>query len=125
MAAKKKSKPNKTMRREVRLQKARQWALTYKGAHIVRAYRKRFKVDPRCALADLGEIGAIQPEKLAVMKHNEEIRIQKKREEREAKREREIYERFPDSNDTFMYIAGYTSFGVMAASARRGWCAWR
>ena len=110
--AKKKRKLNKTERREVRLRKARQWVLTYEGSHIVRAYRKRFKVDPTCALADLGEIGALQPEKLAIMKQNEEIRLQKRREEREARREQEFYEQFPNSDDRFFYIVGYTSGGA-------------
>jgi len=110
--AKKKRKPNKTERKEIRLRKARQWVLTYNGSHIVRAYRKRFKVDPTCALNDLGEIGALQPEKLAEMKKAEEIRLQKKREERIAKSEREFHERYPDSDDTFFFIAGHTSGGA-------------
>ena len=111
MAAKKR-KLNKTERREQRLRKARQWVLTYTGAHIVRAYRKRFNVDYTCALADLEEIGALQPEKLVILKQNEEIRLQKKRAEKEAGRVQEFYELFPDSDDRFMYIAGYTSGGA-------------
>lgn len=45
MPGKKKNKPNKNERREMRLRKARQWVLAYNGTHIVRAYRKKFKVD--------------------------------------------------------------------------------
>ena len=91
MAAKKKKKKklNKTERREVRLQKARQWITTYSGIHIVRSYRKRFKVDYTCALKELGEIGALQPERLALLQHSEQMRLKKKREEREARRELE------------------------------------
>ena len=46
----KKKKLTKPQRREVRLQKARQWVLTYEGKHIVRAYRKRF-ADGKVSLA--------------------------------------------------------------------------
>ena len=112
MAKKKKRKLSKPERREARLRKARQWVLTYTGSHIVRAYRKKFNVDYTCALNDLGEIGALQPEKLALLRHHEEIRLQKKREEREAKSEQERYDLYPDSDDRFFFIAGHTSGGA-------------
>lgn len=112
MPNKKKRKPTKPERREARLNKARQWAATYQGGHLVRAYRKKFKVDPACALRDLGEIGAMEPEKLAVLQRAEQIRQQKKREERETKNQQAIFDRYPDSNDTFFFIAGYTPGGA-------------
>ena len=108
----KKKKLSKTEKREIRLRKARQWVLTYEGSHIVRAYRKRFNVDPSCAIADLESIGALSPEKLENLKRGEEIRLQKKREEREAKAEMDFHEQFSDSNDQFFFIAGYTSGGA-------------
>jgi len=80
---KKKKKQTKTERHDTRIRKARQWALTYQGSHIVRAYRKRFKVDVTCALNDLGEIGALSPEKLAEMQRAEQIRLEQRRRERE------------------------------------------
>ena len=80
-----KKKQTKAERREARLRKARQWALTYEGSHIVRAYRKRFKVDYTCALNDLESIGALDPEKLATMRQAEQIRLDQRRREREAK----------------------------------------
>jgi hypothetical protein len=108
----KKKKPTKTEKQETRLRKARQWVLTYEGSHIVRAYRKRFGVDVICAIADMETIGALSPDKLAAMKRGEEIRLQKKREERAEKLQCEFAERWSDSNDTFFYIAGYTSGGA-------------
>lgn len=38
---------SKTMRKEIRLQKARQWVMTYNGTpkYMVKNYRKRFHVD--------------------------------------------------------------------------------
>ena len=80
-----KKKQTKAERREARLRKARQWALTYEGSHIVRAYRKRFKVDYTCALKDLEAIGALDPERLATMRQAEQIRLDQRRREREAK----------------------------------------
>ena len=58
-------------------------------------------------------IGVINPEKLAIMKAAEETRLKKKREERERKNEQSIWENNPDCNDTFFYIAGYTSGGAL------------
>jgi hypothetical protein len=109
-----KKKPDRNERREIRLRKARQWILTYDGSqrHIVRNYRKRFKVDPSCAHADLEAIGALAPERLAHMRETEAIRLQKLREKREAKKERDVHEMFPNSDDRFFFIAGYTSGGV-------------
>ena len=108
----KKKKLTKPERREQRLRKARQWVLTYEGTKIVRAYRKRFHVDALCALRDLEAIGALSPEKLVAMKAAEEIRLQRKCLEREQKREQLLHERFPNSDDNFFFIAGYTSGGA-------------
>lgn len=108
----KKQKQTKTEQREARLRKARQWALTYEGSHIVRAYRKRFKVDYTCALNDLEAIGALDPERLATMRQAEQIRLDQRRREQEAKAAQAFHDRYPDSDDTFFYIAGYTSGGA-------------
>ena len=107
-----KKKQTKAERREARLRKARQWALTYEGSHIVRAYRKRFKVDYTCALKDLEAIGALDPERLATMRQAEQIRLDQRRREQEAKAAQDLHDRYPDSDDTFFYIAGYTSGGA-------------
>lgn len=109
---KQKKKKTKPERREQRLRKAHQWVLSYTGSHIVRAYRKRFKVDVSCALNDLEAVGALSPEKLEMLKHAEGIRLQQKQKERELKREQAFHDRFPNSDDTFYFIAGYTSGGV-------------
>lgn len=110
--SKPKKKQTKTERHDARIRKARQWVLTYQGSHIVRAYRKRFGVDTTCALKDLGEIGALSPEKLAAMQQAEQLRLERRQQEREEKRLQDFYDRFPDSNDTFYYIAGYTPGGA-------------
>lgn len=97
----------------MRLRKARQWLSTYEGSHhIIRNYRKRFKIDVTCALRDLGEIGALAPEKLATLQKAEQKRLAKMRQKREEVKQQEIYERYSDSDDTFFYIEGYTSGGA-------------
>lgn len=106
---KKKTKPE---RREQRLRKAQQWVLSYTGSHIVRAYRKRFKVGVSCALNDLEAVGALSLEKLEMLKHAEEIRLQQKQKERELKRVQAFHDRFPNSDDTFYFIVGYTPGGA-------------
>lgn len=110
--APKKKKPSKAARREIRLQKARQWALTYEGKHIVRAYRKRFKLDITCALRDLGEIGALNPEELARLQEAERVRLEQLRKKREQKAVQDFYDHFPYSDDHFYFIAGYTPGGA-------------
>ena len=94
-------KSNKAERREVRLRSAAVWLTTFEGTHIVRAYRKKFKLDYTCALNDLEALGVLSPEKLVILRQGEEIRQRKKQEEKEARREREFRERWADSDDTF------------------------
>ena len=107
-----KKKQTKEDRRQTRLRKGRQWVLTYEGSHIVRDYRKRFNVDNTCAMKDLSEIGALSPEKRAEMQQAERLRIEQKHREREQTMEEYLAERFPDSDDRFFYIVGYTSGGA-------------
>lgn len=107
-----KKKRTKEEQRQLRLRKGRQWVLTYEGSHIVRDYRRRFNVDNTCAMKDLSEIGALSPEKRAEMKQAEQLRLEQKRREREQTMEEYLLERFPDSDDRFFYIVGYTSGGA-------------
>lgn len=111
---KKNKKTSKTQRKEIRLQKARQWILTYSGMpkHMARNYRKRFHVDIMTAVSDLQAIGVeFTQEYLDAVKRSEEERIRQKRLKKEQKLmdENVLYE---DSDDIFAYIAGYTSGGV-------------
>jgi len=107
-----KKQPSKAQRREARLRKARERAPAYKGAHIVRVYRKKYGVDPGCAIRELEEIGAITPEKAANLRAGEAARLEQLRRERERKQEQAFHDRWPHSDDTFFFIAGYTSGGA-------------
>ena len=105
---------NKKARHDARIRLARQWLSTYKGTgkHIVQAYRQQFKVDVTVALNDLGEIGALTPEQVSMKRQVEGKRIEHLRLEKEERELQDFYDRFPDSNDQFFYIAGYTSGGA-------------
>ena len=105
---------NKKARHDARIRMARQWLSDYAGTgkRIVHAYRKKFKVDVTTALNDLGEIGALTPEQLALKRRAEEIRLENLRREKAEKELQSFYDRFPDSNDQFFFIAGYTSGGA-------------
>ena len=64
------------------------------------------------ALNDLVEIGALAPEQAEVKRQAEQKRQEHLRREREAKKQQSFYDRFPDSDDRFYFIAGYTPGGA-------------
>lgn len=103
---------NKEARRAARIRMARQWLPTYTGTHLVRAYRKKFKVDVTTAINDLVEVGALTPEQAALKRQAGQSRQEHLRRQREAKKQQDFYDRFPDSDDRFYFIAGYTSGGA-------------
>jgi len=115
MAKKKRKKhpnrPSKTLKREARLSKARQWLPTYEGTKIVRAYRKRFHVDVNRAVRDLQELGyEFKPGYVDNLLKSEAIRQEQLRLKKEERRQLEYG--MPEQDDTFFYIAGYTSGGA-------------
>lgn len=111
----KKSGTTKTQRKEIRLQKARQWILTYNGTpkHMAKHYRKRFHVDITTAVRDLQDIGVeFTQEYLDAVKRSEEECIRQKRLEKERKEQQEQEFLYEDSDDVYAFIAGYTGGGV-------------
>ena len=99
----------KQIKRERRLQEAKQWILDYKGKNIVKGYRKRFQLDFMCAISELQMLGCkFSQEYIRSVKGT--IESEKKR--RENKKSPEKVDLFPDSDDTFYYIAGHTSGGA-------------
>ena len=108
---KKKSGTTKTQRKEIGLQKARQWILTYNGSpkHMAKHYRKRFQVEITTAVWDLQKIGVeFTQEYLDAVKRSEEERIRQKHlaKERKAQQEKDLL--YENSDDIFAFIAGYT-----------------
>lgn len=103
----KKNGTTKTQRKEIRLQKARQWILTYNGTpkHMAKHYRKRFHVDITTAVRDLQDIGVeFTQEYLDAVKRSEEERIRQKRLEKERKVQQEQDFLYEDSDDVLSLI---------------------
>lgn len=100
------------MDRTGRLQSARAtgWVRSYGGKDLVRGYCKWFAVDPLCAIIELRQLRVeISQEREA---HYRDV-AQSKAKARLARKQAdtEELEDFPDSDDTFAYIAGYTPAG--------------
>jgi hypothetical protein len=101
------------MNRPVRLQSARHWIPAYNGKNIIRGYRKHYGVDPLCATKELEILGVrldrnhVQQIKKTIAGEaiaNRRRGLEKKRRAEEALRQ--------DSDETFAFIAGYTSGGA-------------
>ena len=116
MAKKKNKKPqNQTFPKKIRLQKARKWIHTYNGQrkHLARGYRKQFHVDILCAIRELQEIGVeFDPVYVEAVKKSENSRIQMKHKKEALNKQKELEWFYEDSDETFGFIAGYTSGGA-------------
>jgi len=108
----------KNMPQDIRLPKAKQWLESYSGDNALKAYRKKFAVDRLEAVKELQILGmeipedVIQKEKQAVKAHQQQI--QNKKTKRRAARiaKSDAVDLYPDSDDNFFFIAGYTSGGA-------------
>ena len=114
----------KAMKFAERRPKAEKWMAAYDGTpyggDIVKAYRKKFAVDRMKAVEELQLLGVsltkeqIDREKAAVKAYQEIQRAKKAKRKkiREQKMEKDNPLFFEDQDDTFYYIAGYTSGGA-------------
>ena len=115
----------KAMKFAERKAKAEKWVSEYDGTpyggDIIKAYRKKFAVDRMKAVAELQLLGVsltkeqIDREKAAVKAYQELQRARKAKKKRN--REQKIMQKdipvfHEDQDDTFYYIAGYTSGGA-------------
>ena len=118
MANKKKKSKNKsssTEKKEVRLRKARKWINKYKGSpkKIAGKYREKFHVGIIAAIKDLQAIGVkFTQEYIDAVKKSEEERIRQKHllKEKNKLQDSDFYDDWSDN--TFAFIAGYTSGGA-------------
>jgi hypothetical protein len=113
----KKKKPlpprHKRMNRQSRLQAARHWISKYEGKNIVRGYWRHFEVTPICAALELRMLGLeISDDYITKLRTDEEARRKANERRRELKKEREWIDLYPDSDETFAFIAGYTPGGA-------------
>lgn len=115
----------KAMKFAERRPKAEKWVAAYDGTpyggDIVKAYRKKFAVDRMKAVEELQLLGVsltkeqTDREKAAVKAYQDIQRAKKAKRKRirEQKRmEKDTLPFFEDQDDTFYYIAGYTSGGA-------------
>lgn len=121
MAKKKKG----SARRKARLESGKKWVETYKGKDILKDYSKHYRVKILRAIEevpllgiklDSGYLKKVKEERRENIKKQREnkklqIRVNKARKEREDKLKSQFYEDFY-SDETFSFIAGYTSGGV-------------
>ena len=104
----------KKMNRKARLESAKCWIPIYNGKNIVKGYSKRYGVDLICAILELRmldvEITNEYEEKvqtsIAAFIKNKRIRR-----ERNKEKNNNSFDFYPDSDENFAYIAGYTSWG--------------
>jgi len=106
------SPKRKRLKRDARLQAARNWIPAYEGKNLVRGYAKWYGVDLLCSIIELRTLGIQVDENYeANVRRSIENRAERRKKRRLARMERNLDDLYPDSNDTFAYIAGYTSWG--------------
>jgi len=101
------------MTREARLSCARDtgWVDQYEGKRIVKGYRKWFGVDSLCAIVELRLLGIAISSEYETSVRNSIQSAAEARKKRKAERKRDEFEEYPDSDETFAFIAGYTPAG--------------
>lgn len=115
----------KAMKFAERKIKAEKWVAEYDGTpyggDIIKAYRKKFAVDRMKAVAELQMLGVslteeqIERENAAIRTY-QNIQRAKKAKRKKSREQKRIQKDNPvfheDQDDTFYYIAGYTSGGA-------------
>lgn len=106
----------KRMTRATRLINAKEWVKSYDGKNIIKGYAKWFGVDWICAMTELEMLGYPFSEKMkektrnAVANRNHDKKL--KKETRKQKRDQFEENWDIDCDESFAFIAGYTSGGV-------------
>lgn len=101
------------MNRSQRLQSATHFVPTYNGKNLVSGYSKYFAVDKLCAVKELEMLGySIKSSYKKDLKVTALQKAKKKEEQKKLKREKLELETLIDSDETFAFIAGYTSGGA-------------
>ncbi len=114
MAKKKKNNTprRKRMTREGRLQSGRQWIQKYEGKNIIKGYSNWYGVSEVTAILELKKLGMkIDKERLEKAKSTENSKAMRRAAVKQKKQERGRRDLSQDSDDTFYFIAGYTSGG--------------
>jgi len=102
-----------TRQRRLESAKATRWVKKYEGKNIVKGYAKWFAVDLLSAVAELRMLGVeISEEREKQLRGTIEARAAERARCREAAAQAELETLYADCDDTFAYIAGYTSGGA-------------
>ncbi|GGA66818.1 hypothetical protein [Ornithinibacillus halotolerans] len=126
MAKKKKKRSNtprhKRLNRQSRVQAAKHWIPKYEGKNLVNGYSKHFGVNKLTAVYELELLGYTFKESYKQKLRESERQKQRKAEERNAlKKQQQEEDMFPDSDETFAFIAGYTEGGVPFGITLEDW----
>jgi hypothetical protein len=103
---------SKRMNRKGRLDSAKHWLTKYKGKNIIKGYKNHYGVDWLCAIKELQMLGVdLDPGYVENLKLSVKNRIIEKQRLKNGKKQALEHENSWDSDETFAYIAGYTSAG--------------
>ena len=118
-------KKNNTPRRKrltktKRLIQGAKWIKEYRGKKLIRGYSNWFGVDNICAITELKMLGVVIPESF---ENSIRASIKAINERRRKIRERRIIENeiSYDSDESFAFIAGYTSYGAPYGVTHTEW----
>jgi hypothetical protein len=103
----------KGMKREGRIKAAKYWIPRYEGKNIIKGYSKYFGVNKLCAIKELEMLGYnFKPEYIMQVKESLKAQERLKQEHKLRKKQSESLNDYIDYNETFYFIAGYTSGGT-------------
>jgi hypothetical protein len=103
----------KKMSRPARLQSAVHWLQQYDGDSVVKAYAQWYGQGEVGSMIELRMLGLnIGDELIQAAKDKVERKIEANKKAKKKKAEINDFEKYPDSDDTFYFIAGYTSGGA-------------
>lgn len=113
----KKNKPSiprrKKFNRKQRLQSGKTWLKNFTGKHIIRSYRRWYAVSEVCAIIELQMLGiSIDKEALKKAKLAEKSKAQAGLAAKKNRKERLVADLLEESDDSFSFIAGYTTNGT-------------
>lgn len=97
---------HKRLKRGGRLNAAKHWLSNYNGKSIIKGYSKHFGVNAICAVIELQMLGqTFEPELIKQLKKAEENRAKERARRRDLKRQQEVQNMCPYSDDNFYFIA--------------------
>jgi len=101
------------MDRKRRLDSAKHWLPTYKGKNIIKGYKNHYGLIWICAIKELELLGVdLDPEYVQRFKITAKNRLIARQRLKEGRKLGQEFEEFPDSDETFAFIAGYTPGGM-------------